>query len=63
MWDVVITQQETMLKKDFCFVWVASHVMVLMFQAQGLYGPITTGRKIELSDHHLYIMTDPEGNK
>ncbi|KAK7094448.1 alpha-tubulin N-acetyltransferase-like [Littorina saxatilis] len=32
-------------------------------KAQGLPGAITTGRKLELSDHHLYVMTDPEGKE
>ncbi|XP_064616591.1 alpha-tubulin N-acetyltransferase 1-like [Liolophura sinensis] len=31
-------------------------------KAQGLHGPITSGRKLELSDHHLYIMKDPDKN-
>ncbi|XP_076455135.1 uncharacterized protein LOC143289838 [Babylonia areolata] len=30
-------------------------------KAQGLSGTITTGRRLETSDHHLYIMKDPEG--
>ncbi|XP_055957519.1 alpha-tubulin N-acetyltransferase isoform X2 [Patella vulgata] len=31
-------------------------------RAQGLRGAITSGRKMELSDHKLYIMKDPEGS-
>ncbi|KAL5012602.1 hypothetical protein ScPMuIL_011153 [Solemya velum] len=31
-------------------------------KAQGLYGPITLARKLELSDHHLYVMKDSEAN-
>lgn len=32
-------------------------------RAQGLAGAITTGRRLETSDHHLYIMKDPEGSR
>ncbi|XP_048245314.1 alpha-tubulin N-acetyltransferase-like [Haliotis rufescens] len=31
-------------------------------KAQGLYGAITGGRKLELSDHILYLMKDPGAN-
>ncbi|XP_052790660.1 uncharacterized protein LOC128224721 isoform X2 [Mya arenaria] len=31
-------------------------------KAQGLYNVITTGRKLQLSEHHLYIMKDANGN-
>ncbi|RUS83073.1 hypothetical protein EGW08_009159 [Elysia chlorotica] len=31
-------------------------------RAQGLHGPITTGKKLELANHHLYLMTDSNGN-
>lgn len=31
-------------------------------KAQGLYTTITTGRKLQLSDHILYVMKDPSGN-
>lgn len=31
-------------------------------KAQGLYSVITSGRKLQFSDHILYIMKDPSGN-
>ncbi|CAF1032657.1 unnamed protein product [Adineta ricciae] len=32
------------------------------FKAQGLYGPITTARKLRMSDHHLYIVKKSDDN-
>ncbi|CAF0807307.1 unnamed protein product [Adineta ricciae] len=32
------------------------------FKAQGLYGPITTARKLRMSDHHLYIIKKSDDN-
>ncbi|GFR78052.1 alpha-tubulin N-acetyltransferase [Elysia marginata] len=31
-------------------------------KAQGLHGSITTGKKLELANHHLYLMIDGSGN-
>ncbi|KAI8771244.1 alpha-tubulin N-acetyltransferase [Biomphalaria glabrata] len=31
-------------------------------KAQGLHGPITTGKKMEISNHRLYIMKDTQSN-
>ena len=33
-----------------------------ILQAQGLYSAITSGRKLQQTDHTLYIMKDPSGN-
>ncbi|KAL8618413.1 hypothetical protein ACOMHN_050181 [Nucella lapillus] len=32
-------------------------------KAQGLAGAITTGRRLETSDHHLYVIKDPKGSR
>ncbi|UJR09046.1 hypothetical protein I4U23_013294 [Adineta vaga] len=32
------------------------------YKAQGLYGPITTARKLRVSDHRLYIVKKPDDN-